>query len=183
VEEEQSCDLPYDTAKGLKFSLSNRRRLAESLPYLAMLGVVIGIIWAAIPSFRVVPLWTVLAGLGGCVAALYKQQLDDTKAFNDLFRHFTERFGTLNGQLDRIVLANPEIPLEPDERDALMDYFNLCAEEFLYFKSGYLDDEVWRSWIEGMKFFAKNPRIAAVWRTELLSQDAYYGFPPSLVGL
>lgn len=183
MEEEQTSEFRYHPTKALRFSLANRRKLAEALPYTAFLGVLLVGLWVIIPGLQVIPLWTVFGGVGGLFAGLYKQQLDDTEMFNDLFRHFNGRFEALNQKLDRIVSASPNLRLEPDDRDTLMDYFNLCAEEFLYHKSGYLDEEVWRSWLEGMKFFAKNSRIGDLWREELASQNAYYGFPPSLVGL
>jgi hypothetical protein len=57
---------------------------------------------------------------------------------------------------------------------------NLCAEEYLYFKSGYVDAEVWQSWLRGMRFFAAKPEILSVWKEELAS-GSYYGFSLALL--
>lgn len=64
----------------------------------------------------------------------------------------------------------------------LYDYFNLCAEEYFYYKSGYIDIDVWQSWVEGMKYYASNPEIRRIWLSELQS-GSYYGFPPNLLNV
>jgi hypothetical protein len=70
--------------------------------------------------------------------------------------------------------------LAADDKQLLYDYFNLCAEEYLYFKSGYVDAEVWQSWLRGMKLFASNPEIRRLWQEELES-GSYYGFTLALI--
>ena len=66
--------------------------------------------------------------------------------------------------------------MEPDEQKTLFDYFNLCAEEYLFYKAGYIDEEVWQSWLRGMAYFASNSRVLNLWREEIREQS-YYGFP------
>lgn len=61
------------------------------------------------------------------------------------------------------------------DRQVLFDYFNLCAEEYLYHKSGFIDSDVWTSWIHGMRVFAAAPRIRSLWEAEL-NAGSYYGF-------
>src|SRR5436190_2837771 len=39
-----------------------------------------------------------------------------------------------------------------------IDYFNLCAEEFLFQRLGYIYDEVWTSWRNGMLQYGRDPR-------------------------
>ncbi len=39
----------------------------------------------------------------------------------------------------------------------LYDYFNLCAEEFLFQEADYIDEKVWQSWLRGMAHFAEDP--------------------------
>jgi hypothetical protein len=62
-----------------------------------------------------------------------------------------------------------------EDRQVLMDYFNLCAEEYLYFNAGYIDTSVWKSWMRGMKAYAAVPAIRGLWEKELQS-GSYYGF-------
>jgi hypothetical protein len=60
--------------------------------------------------------------------------------------------------------------------DTLYKYFNLCAEEYLYYTKGYIYPEVWSAWWNGMIVFCRNPRIRRIWSDEL-NTNAYYGFP------
>ena len=115
------------------------------------------------------------AALTGFIYFLYRQHLDETKLFKDLFVEFNARYDRLNERLNRILLSPDTGPITDWEKDALFDYFNLCAEEFLFYRAGYIDEEVWRSWRRGMDVFAENPRIRAEWERELKT-DSYYGF-------
>jgi len=65
--------------------------------------------------------------------------------------------------------------LRPEDVNVLYDYFNLCAEEYLYYKSGYIDSNVWESWTQGMKIFTNDDEIKRLWVHEIQS-GSYYGF-------
>ncbi len=67
------------------------------------------------------------------------------------------------------------MPLKPSDIPILYDYFNLCAEEYMYFNAGCIDSRVWLAWINGMRHFAGDPEILEIWNQELES-DSYYGF-------
>ncbi len=64
-------------------------------------------------------------------------------------------------------------PLKAEEIAILFDY--LCAEEFLFYKASYIDEEVWQSWRRGMAILARNPRSRQIWEQELKA-ESYYGF-------
>lgn len=121
-----------------------------------------------------------LLALGGTflslVFFLQRQRLDEIKLFRKIFANCNERYDTLNEKLNDIVEGSNESPLDHDQRATLMDYFNLCGEEWLYYREGYLFPEVWTAWFNGMKHFVGNERIAAVWRREK-ETDSYYGLP------
>lgn len=88
-----------------------------------------------------------LGAAGGLTTFLYTQHLQETRLFTELFQRFNERFDNLNQQLNAMV----EIPtnvIREEDHQVLMDYFNLCAEEHLYYDAGYIDEAVWRSWAE-----------------------------------
>lgn len=80
----------------------------------------------------------------------------------------------MNEKLNEIIDASSSDKLTADEIKTLFDYFNLCGEEYLFFKRGYIDPVAWRAWHNGMRFFYKNPRINAVWLREL-EANSYYG--------
>src|SRR5437879_4125602 len=78
-----------------------------------------------------------LLSLVGALAAfiyfLYRQHLDETKLFQELFVGFNVRYDERNERLNQIKDAAEAKQLESDERKNLFDYFNLCAEEYLFY--------------------------------------------------
>ena len=117
---------------------------------------------------------SVLGGAGGLTTFLYSQHLQETRLFMELFRGFNQRYDGLNQRLNEIA-SSVGTGLGAEDQQQLMDYFNLCAEEYLFFRSGYIDDDVWRSWTRGMRFYAQVPVIREIWERELTS-GSYYGF-------
>lgn len=122
------------------------------------------------------PLSTVATVLGSLLSLLYflqKQKLEELQLFRSLFKEFNERYDALNERLTRIVEAS-DSKLSNEERDVLVDYFNLCGEEYFYFTKGYIDPVVWRAWHNGMKCIVSMPRILQLWEGEKKT-DSYYG--------
>jgi len=107
----------------------------------------------------------------------HTQKLEEIRLFKDLFTEFNGRYDKLNGPLARILHGRNEDDLATDEVNTLYDYFNLCAEEFFYYKHGYIHAEVWNAWSNGMQVFFANPRIKQLWREEART-ESYYGFRP-----
>jgi hypothetical protein len=54
----------------------------------------------------------------------------------------------------------------------LVEYFNLCAEEYLFFKEGYIHPEAWQSWCRGMVYYLQDDGIRGAWNEEMTS-DSY----------
>lgn len=103
-----------------------------------------------------------------------KQYLEETKFFMELFTEFNNRYRTYNEALNRIRQGNYDAELSPADLNLLYDYFNLCGEEYLMWKKGYLYPEVWNTWCKGIKIFLGNERIKKVWDEEMRTY-AYYG--------
>lgn len=113
----------------------------------------------------------IVATLGFCYFA-QTQKLAETKLFKDLFTEFNRRYDRMNGRL-------AEIPTElvsttDAQRKLMVDYFNLCAEEYLFFRDGYIRSDVWRSWCRGMLSYLDKESFKAVWESEI-STNSYYG--------
>lgn len=122
---------------------------------------------------------SILAAAGGLTTFLYTQHLQETRLFTELFQQFNKRYGDMNERLS-VIAQSMSGGISREDRQVLMDYFNLCAEEYLYFSAGYIDDSVWNSWMRGMRAYAEVPAIRELWENELLS-GSYYGF--SLSGI
>ena len=122
----------------------------------------------------------IAGAVGGFVLFLYAQHHQNTQLFVSLFDKFNERYNGLNEKLNDIVQRDQHLMLQADEVGVLYDYFNLCAEEYLYFKAGYIDRDVWLAWVCGMAFFAKNSQVRNLWEDEI-KQGSYYGFSLDLL--
>jgi hypothetical protein len=115
---------------------------------------------------------SVAGALGFCYFA-QQQKLAETTLFHQLFTEFNARYRELNGALAQLV-GRPVGSLEPAERDTIVDYFNLCGEEYLFFSEGYIHRNAWRSWCRGMSWYLRRHPFADVWQEEA-ETDSLYG--------
>ena len=120
-------------------------------------------------------LYGLLGGTGSFAYFVQKQKLEETTLFRELFERFNKRYNDLNERITRIETSKSDTPLTADEQALLVVYFNLCAEEYLYFRRGFVFPEVWQSWYNGMQQYYENRRIRALWDKELQT-NSYYGF-------
>jgi len=154
--------------------LRNRRLFPWMFLLLAIASV--GVVLAFVPTNQQLQLVIALLGAsGGVVGFLYSQHLQETQLFKQLFTEFNRRYDALNEPLERIRARPAGTALQSEEQRKLVDYFNLCAEEYLFYRSGYIDDDVWESWARGMLYFAQDAEIRALWELEL-QMESYYGF-------
>jgi hypothetical protein len=116
----------------------------------------------------------------GFVYFLYQQNHQDTVIFFNLFEKFNSRYNKLNEHLCEIYNRSPDLPLEKQQINILIDYFNLCAEEFMFYQAGYVDERAWNAWHQGMKYYSKKPAIMRIWLDEL-EQGSYYKFSKELI--
>lgn len=116
---------------------------------------------------------------GGLLSTLYfiqKQKLEETRLFAEVFQSFNNRYDDMNDCLNCIVNQPEEEDLTEPERTQLYDYFNLCAEEYLFYQRGYVPQEVWEAWKGGMRYYMRNPRIRGLWEEDQDRQGrSYYG--------
>jgi hypothetical protein len=122
-----------------------------------------------------IPLQHVLVLGGGIMGGYYflqKQVLEELNLFERLFADFNRRYCTMNAPLQRMLMS--DAPLTAADRALLEDYFNLCAEEYLYRTYGIIDVRVWRAWCRGMLQYLADPRIAEFWEREEAC-GSYYG--------
>src|SRR5215472_6879685 len=122
-------------------------------------------------------LLSAIGGIAGFTYFKYRQHLDEARLFKELFAEFNGRYDALSDDLNGILFGASAGTLTADEREQLFSYFNLCAEEYFFYKAGYIDRDVWESWCRGMKVFFNHPRIQALWEQDCKA-DSYYGFNP-----
>jgi hypothetical protein len=106
---------------------------------------------------------------------LQKQKLEELRLFREIFRECNLRYDGMNEALATIG-AKPATELRPEDKVKIVDYLNLCGEEYLYFKRGYIEPSVWQAWHSGMKAIVSAPGIHQVWELEKKT-GSYYDLP------
>lgn len=109
---------------------------------------------------------------------IQQQKLAETLLFKTLFTEFNERYKKISGDLIDIT-QRKEIKDNSDMR-VLMQYFNLCSEEYLFYKQGYIHRDVWTAWCRGILWYLEVPCILRAWQEEE-QKDSYYGLSLSVV--
>ena len=160
---------------GLERSILKRSRLKHRL-YERLTGLSIVLLSAGVIS--VVAFATVGAAvLTGTLGFLYfvnQHRLNETRLFLDLFRDFNQRYDKLGDDLHRILQRESSEALSPADKGTLVSYFNLCGEEFLMFRQGYIHPDAWTAWRRGMDDVFTHPAIRAYWGVES-RLASYYG--------
>jgi hypothetical protein len=140
---------------------------------LALLAVIVG--WAVLyGKFDTGFAITIIATFLSFFYFAQKQDLEELSLFKKLFTEFNDRYDRLNEGLNSILRGDANTKLTTEEIDLLYNYFNLCGEEYLFFKRGFIYREVWKAWLNGMKIFYQNERVRKIWEEELKT-DSYYG--------
>jgi hypothetical protein len=81
----------------------------------------------------------------------------------------------LNDDLARLVEENtPATELPPEDKALIVDYFNLCAEEYLFYQEGFIHRQAWRAWCRGMSGYLRRHPFKDIWNEEVKS-DSFYG--------
>jgi hypothetical protein len=184
----QPTDQPVQVDKDhlLSMQVRVRRWLYAQHLWISMTLGVIGAVAAAV-LLTGPAMWKEIAvALGAVVSLLHlsqQHQREETKLFKDLFVSFNAKFDEINGKLAAII--RPELSghlLTDEEAHTLGDYFNLCAEEYLFYLKGYIDPDVWESWVAGMHYYFNQPRIAGYWYQQG-DKNSYYKFSPERIGI
>lgn len=171
-----NCDLRVKKVDSETVNHRIKRFLFKYYAVLSVCAIVAALVpFAFVPSTQYWKIFaSVLAGIWGFAFGVQKQQIEEMRLFKELFDSFNRRYNEQNEKLNFIYRQPPDSPLQPDEVEALFDYFNLCGEEYFYFDKGFIYPEVWQVWKSGMKVFRQNPRIKKLWDEELKTYP-YYG--------
>lgn len=127
------------------------------------------------------PLWRVefAFALVGAVLAAWTAYHARVSHFLECFSRCNKSYARLNGQLglpSRLIHASGGPIADERPSDAILDYFNLCAEEYLMQKMGVIPDFVWDVWLSGIHDCAHQDHIKAAWDSEMKANCNYYGF-------
>ncbi|MGO9291701.1 MAG: hypothetical protein ACLQIJ_23470 [Polyangia bacterium] len=116
----------------------------------------------------------VLTGVLGLLYFINQHRLNETRLFLELFRDFNQRYDKMADDVHRALGRKQPQPLSPAEEATLVGYFNLCGEELLMFRQGYIHPDAWTAWRLGMNDVFKNQAIRRFWAREGIL-GSYYG--------
>jgi hypothetical protein len=118
-------------------------------------------------------LLTSVGGLWALAFYLHGRHAEDARFMKELLTDFNARYNQLNGDLQSAIWRDG--PFTEQAKLKFIDYFNLCAEEWIFRKAGYIFDPVWTAWENGMKQYGKDQRVNNLWLIERAG-NSYYGF-------
>jgi hypothetical protein len=131
---------------------------------------------------RAWPLELEIALLGAILAAIFQI----STGYHAKVSHFLECFSRCNKSYaelnERLRQPSPTIracngpAVHNGPSDAIIDYFNLCAEEYLMHKMGVIPHFVWDVWRKGIHGLALKKHIHDAWIEEKKANCDYYGF-------
>ncbi len=134
-------------------------------------GVLAGVAWCVGGDDRIALVGAVIAGVLGFCYFVQQQKLAETALFHQLFTAFNARYDTMNDRL--VAIADKAGQATVEERALIIDYFNLCAEEYLFFKEGYIHRDAWRAWCRGMHWYLRRHPFRDIWHEEIKTESFY----------
>lgn len=114
------------------------------------------------------------------------KKLQDDLLMKQLFEKFNERYDLINDHLNKIVVSEvtnvKDLQIHFVEINGvkksflhvLIDYFNLCAEEYFWYKRERINSEIWTSWNTGMKYWYKSSKLIRDLWTKEISDNGYH---------
>lgn len=141
----------------------------------------------SIPDFIIQFMPAIITGIvaitGVVVTVIFQRsakRLSNDRMMKELFTEFNQRYDQLNDHLMFLEKKNLTL-LELDENQKckakVIDFFNLCAEEYYWYKKGRIDPKVWRAWYSGMNYWVNEVEaIRDLWLKELEAngKTSYY---------
>lgn len=99
--------------------------------------------------------------------------IENDRMMKELFTEFNKRYDLINSFIDDISKISLEDWRELKKKKrikythTIYDFFNLCAEEYYWYKKNRVDFKVWESWSSGMnKIYNSSDVIKMIWDEE-----------------
>ena len=112
-----------------------------------------------------------------------KYKIENDKIFKELFIDFNGRYDNAFNDLLNEIKNNPKRVLTQPEINLIIDYFNLCAEEYLWYSKKRIPKEVWVSWKAGIHENLNIVQVNEIFKKEthtLNGKKSFYGIVEEL---
>lgn len=110
----------------------------------------------------------------------HSKKMEHDKMNKELFKEFNSRYDKINHSLHKISKECKnlkDLEKNPKLEYKLNDFFNLCAEEYFWYKKGRIDKSIWLAWEDGMNDWYNNVAvIKEAWEAEVSKRGfkSYY---------
>ena len=98
-----------------------------------------------------------------------EEEMQTTIARLSFFSEYTKRYSEIMLGLPNCVHEKQFVYSEHDKTETEMIlrymriYFDLCSEEFYLFSQGYIEENVWKDWKEGIEMALKKDAFKIAW--------------------
>ena len=122
-----------------------------------------------------------IAILGGNISfyfGILKYSLENDRVFKELFNEFNKKYDDKYNNLINDLVRDEKRELSDNEKNILIDYFNFCSEEYLWYTKKRIPKEVWFAWENGIKGNLKIKNIKELYLSEIRNiefRNSYYG--------
>ncbi|MGK4568176.1 hypothetical protein [Flavobacterium sp. 3HN19-14] len=144
--------------------------------------IIAGLLGIAVFYYLDRKLELLIAIFGGGISiafSLRQDRIENDKMFKELFIMYNEKydqkFNNCLNEIENEIFENPNYKLSDKQVSIVIDYLNLCAEEYLWFTKGRIDKSAWNSWERGIKHYLNISAIKKVVQNEKKQKDSYYG--------
>lgn len=118
----------------------------------------------------------------GSIATIYfgflKLKIENDLLFKELFNSFNEKYDSKFNDLINEIKIDANKQIIGDDRNIVIDYFNLCAEEFLWYSKKRIPNGVWKAWKAGILENLEIQQINEIYELETSTsrgKTSYYG--------
>lgn len=111
------------------------------------------------------------------------QKIENDRLMKELFTEFNQRYDRINNKIDKVSRMSEDkwnnLKKEKKERysGVVIDFFNICAEEYHWHKEGRINSNIWASWLKGMNdIYNRSKVIQNIWDEECENEGykSYY---------
>lgn len=121
--------------------------------------------------------YSIVGALITLYIGLTQYQLNNDKIFKELFNSFNQKYDEeFNDLINELSNNESKRVLNQKEKALIIDYLNLSAEEYLWYKKGRIPKDVWTAWKNGIKANLKIDEVHEVASQEYNKfKNSYYG--------
>ncbi len=107
------------------------------------------------------------------IYAAKSKRISEDEIFYNLYSNFNERYDKINDDLQILQAKKEKIKTVETLKSSpyyktVIDFFNICAEEYYWRGRGRIKDEVWDAWNFGMNYWYREILVIRLaWTSEI----------------